>query len=169
MKPPFSQEDLRKFLTYDEETGVLRWGDFLPSNRRPGTIAGGLNTEGYLRLQVQGKTYGAHRIAWYYVHGEWPAEIDHINGVKTDNRLSNLRAADRFLNTQNAVRRHKTTHPGARFNKKTGKWKAELKVRGTVLQLGIFTTPEQASAAYLAAKRAHHAPYATGIGKDISL
>lgn len=149
-------EYLRNALSYDQGTGVFTW---LPGQFRAGRVAGSLNHWGYSRITIDGLNYQAHRLAWFHVHGEWPAvEIDHINGVRDDNRLSNLRLADRFINTQNVSIRSdsRSGFMGVSFYKRTGKWKAQIKALGRTLGLGYFSTPEEAHQAYIKAKTIHH-------------
>jgi hypothetical protein len=86
-------ERLRELLTYDPETGELRWR---VTRRRAakGSLAGTLNRNGYRNIEVEQRCYKAHRLAWLYVTGEWPKEtIDHINCKRDDNRWANLRQA----------------------------------------------------------------------------
>jgi len=79
-----TQADVKELLQYETETGV-----FYTLN---GKVSGGKNSKGYVLLRVKGEKHYAHRVAWLYVNGEWPVnQIDHINGIKSDNRIENLR------------------------------------------------------------------------------
>lgn len=96
-------ERLRELLTYDPETGEFRWR-YTRGCRARGQIAGTVTCLGYLTIAIDGRKYKAHRLAWLHVHGEWPyPEIDHINRIKLDNRLVNLRRATRAENNANRV------------------------------------------------------------------
>jgi len=99
-------DHVRGRLDYDPETGEFIWkarvGDKQWSAKFAGEVAGTIANTGYRRIMLDGEGYGAARLAWLYVHGEWPKnEIDHINRVKDDNRLVNLREATRTENCNN--------------------------------------------------------------------
>ncbi|MDN5006502.1 HNH endonuclease signature motif containing protein, partial [Bradyrhizobium sp. GCM10027634] len=89
-------QELRRRLDYDPASGVFRRrGKGKPISLKP-------NGTGYLRVSYDGVSFKAHRLAWFYVYGEWPSgDLDHANGVKTDNRIANLRPATRPQNQQN--------------------------------------------------------------------
>ena len=145
-------ETLRAMLDYDLETGVFRWRVTL-SNRAPaGTIAGARNGGGYMQIRVWGCIRAAHRLAWLYVHGVWPPEdVDHINRVRHDNRLANLRLASRSENLMNAKKRKGTgtTLKGVTF--RGGRYIARIRVRREEKHLGCFATEQEAHGAYCAA------------------
>jgi hypothetical protein len=148
---------LREVLHYDPETGVFTWLKAY-QRRLVGQQAGRLNDDGYIRITVDGIEHSAHRLAWLYVHGEWPSVlIDHHNGRRSENRLSNLREADRYINAQNE-RSHRKTNVsgflGVRFSK--GRWRSDITIDGKPTFIGRFDTPEAAHEAYVAAKRMHH-------------
>lgn len=155
-----TQEKLRELFKYDPETGVFTWRVNIGRMKRikAGTLAGGINTKGYWRVKIGGRYFQAHRLAWLYVHGVWPVDqIDHINGIKTDNRFANLRDVSHSVNQQNqrrATRNNNTGLLGVTAIK--NRWQAQIGVDGTTKYLGCFTTPDQAHAAYVDAKRIHH-------------
>ena len=161
-KPSLTAARLRELLHYEPETGVFTW----TQNRYrvfKGDVAGNHGVQGYTIIGIERRTYRAHRLAWLYVHGDWPAaDIDHLNGVRHDNRLSNLRDVDRRTNLQNlnrAKRQNKSGFLGVCCdkNQKQGKrWIAQIKAEGSPRVLGYFETPEEAQQAYLNAKRQHH-------------
>jgi hypothetical protein len=141
-------ERLRELLTYYPESG-----DFVrnvaASYTRPGTIAGWLTEYGYIRIRIDGENYLAHRLAFFYTHGDWPSdEIDHINGNRADNRISNLRLAATAQNAQNRRRRrdNKSGLKGVRSNGE--KWRASIRQNGRRHHLGYFDTAALAHAAY---------------------
>lgn len=159
-KPNISAERLRALVDFDQTTGqfirkVSRRGPKTESN-----VIGTPSKEGYLFAMLDGKNYGLHRLAWFYVHGVWHGgEIDHINGVKSDNRIDNLRAVDKFLNQQNrrsASRNSRSGFLGVHWCRCRKKWRATISVDGRNKSLGRFETPEAAYAAYVEAKRKFH-------------
>lgn len=96
---------LRDALSYDAETGVFRWRHDRSSMARAGQVAGNVSHRGGYRLiRVNYTRFLAHRLAWFYVHGEWPqGELDHINGRPDDNSIGNLRPATRQQNVWNGA------------------------------------------------------------------
>jgi hypothetical protein len=100
-----TQEMLRKVIHYDPATGQFTWLKIGNTNGFAGKVAGSLDQQGYRRISVYSRFYKAHRLAWLYIHGVWPEpEIDHINRIRDDNRIENLRVADRLLNMRNTAR-----------------------------------------------------------------
>jgi hypothetical protein len=158
MKTPLTQQRLRELLHYDPLTGLFT-RLVAASNAPAGSAAGSLANIGYLRISVDGARYLAHRLAWLYVHGEWPQqEIDHINGDKIDNRIANLRDASRGVNCQNirAARRDSKTGLLGVYERR-GRFTACIEVSGRTVTLGDCATPTEAHAVYLQAKREFHA------------
>lgn len=137
-------ERLRELLSYDPETGALTWLKRTSNRIRVGDAAGTHNkTLGYLQVSVDGVRTYAHRLAWFYVHQEWPEEIDHINGIRSDNRLCNLRPATKKQNCENRVasQKNKSGYRGVNECKKTHLWVARIHHNGKGRSLGYFKTP----------------------------
>lgn len=157
---PISISLLHEVLAYDPETGIFRW-KVKRGNRRAGDIAGSPTQHGYIAIGTSGRFMFAHRVAWAMAYGEWPSGgIDHINGVRTDNRISNLRTTTQLVNTQNRRRANRTTKSGligASWKSKIGRWVAQIRFGGKLHHLGYFETAEKAHSAYMEAKRRHHA------------
>lgn len=153
MKELLTQDLLRELLHYTPDTGVFVW-KAKPINTRinVGDEAGGIDARmGYIRIRVNGARYLAHRLAWLYTHGEFPADqIDHINGNRQDNRLANLRRATRTENNRNrALRRDNSSgFAGVSFDNQSKKWRAQCSLQGRRMRIGEYSTPEEASAAY---------------------
>jgi hypothetical protein len=152
---------VRELLDYNMDTGVFRWRVFVGSKATAGSEAGRVDGHGYIRLSVDKvKDISAHRLAWFYVYGKWPdMHIDHINGVKTDNRISNLREADRSINMQNqrkANRDNPTGMLGVSWREKYKHFRAVISIGKKQKHIGSFRTAEEAHAAYLAVKREIH-------------
>jgi hypothetical protein len=149
---------VRELLHFDPDTGKFVWKakSAARSNRiKVGTEAGSLGIHGYVIVGIDGKTFRAHRLAWLYVYGEWPRYIiDHINGNRADNRLSNLREASASLNASNLQRAKKSSQSGFLGACKNGKkWSAQIRKTGMPRYIGTFETPEQAHKAYLTARK----------------
>lgn len=153
-------ERIRSVLDYDQATGVFRWR-YDRKGVRGGTIAGGIAVHGYWRLHVDGKTWWAHRLAWFYVYGEVPTlEVDHIDGNRSNNAIANLRLATR---RQNQINKKMTKAPKSGYRgvrKQDQKWRADIRIAGVRKYLGVFDTPELASAAYAKEAAKHHGEFA---------
>lgn len=138
-------------LSYDKETGIFYWktkaGPY--SRVRVGDIAGSINFYGYRKIILKKKAQCAHKLAWLYVYGEWPTmQIDHINGNRDDNRISNLRHVTNRQNAQNRSIRRNGKSPGCSYNKKRKQWQAYITINGKMRHLGWFSTQTDASKAY---------------------
>lgn len=158
---------IRQRYSYDKQTGALVWREEAKP-RRAGRAAGGVDSRGYTQISINGTLYLAHRLVWMLHHGEViPEVIDHINGIRRDNRIENLRAADSFINAQNTrAARVSNKHSGmqgvSRITR-SNKWQARILAYGVRHHLGSFDTPEQAHAAYLDAKKRLHPIAVTGV------
>lgn len=150
---------LKELLHYDPETGVFTWiaGGCLGRNRRHKT-AGTKHRRGYIQIQIDGVIYKAHRLAWLYVHGQWPTGlIDHRNGVQDENRFGNLRDATFLINSQNRRGPQRNTSSGLLgAHKHQNAFTSRIRVDGAIKHLGSFKSAEEAHAAYLTAKRQLH-------------
>jgi hypothetical protein len=153
-------ERLRELLAYDPETGAFTWC-VARGRQGAGSAAGADNGDGYRGIEIDRRRYQAHRLAWLYVHGAWPAEqLDHINGAKSDNRIGNLREATNAENVRN-----RTPKPGTLAGAKgvtwdRDGWRARVWKDGRCHCLGRFSTVDEARAAYAAAALEHHGEFA---------
>lgn len=157
-----TQTRLKECLSYNPETGEFR-ALFTSGARRAGDIADARHPKGYTAITLDGGRYLAHRLAWLYVHGQFPPEdIDHINGVKSDNRICNLRAANRSQNMANigALSNSKSGIRGVRFYSRTSRWIASIRADGKTTHLGYFATAEEAAQAYREAATRLHGEFA---------
>lgn len=160
---------LSECLDYNPITGCFIWKTRPPSHfaatpkrtaqylsshwngRFAGKVAGTKNkTNGYCYIAVSGRMFVSHRIAWLLQKGEWPkADIDHINGDRSDNRISNLRDVSRVVNSQNAGLRKSNTSGvcGVSWTKARNKWTAAITNNRRVKNLGFFDSFDEAVAA----------------------
>ncbi|MBW8464853.1 HNH endonuclease [Acidovorax sp.] len=155
-------ERVMELLSYSADTGVFTWL-IDKGSARAGSAAGAVNGPGYLVIRIDGLLCLGHRLAWLYVFGAWPdGDLDHVNQIKTDNRIANLRVATRSQNEQNKSQRadNSSGYRGVCWSKKECRWKARIQLDGKCHSLGLFDTPEAAYAVYLeaAAKLHTHNP-----------
>ena len=158
--PELTAERARELLDYDPLTGDMTWRSS-KGGRVKGAKTGRSAQHGYLHVSVDRKIHPAHRVAWLIAYGCWPAnQIDHINGVRTDNRLTNLRDVPSSHNAENQRRakaNNKTGFLGVYRHARDKKYTAEIQAMGKRISIGRYTTPEEAHQAYLTAKRQLHA------------
>jgi hypothetical protein len=150
--------ELTRLLDYDQNTGQFTWKVKTCRKVVPGKKAGGLNSNGYVQIKINNIFFYGHRLAWFYVHSKWPEqEIDHINGNPSDNRMCNLRAADRTQNNQNRIARVDCNSGvrGVMQRKDTKKWRAEIRVNKKLISLGCFQTLEEAASARKVAEQTY--------------
>jgi hypothetical protein len=155
-----TQAELQEALSYDPDTGLLKWKYRPGKNGRifDGMIAGTPQDDsGRIQITIKGRVYRAHRLVWLHVYGYMPdanVQIDHINGDPSDNRISNLRLATASQNLQNTglFAHNKTGYRGVSIHKQTGKYRARIKLNQHEKSLGLFDTPEAAYSARRAAE-----------------
>jgi hypothetical protein len=142
-------EELHGLMKYDPETGDFTW-TVSRGKVKPGQLVGWSRADGYKQTRIDGQTYYLHRLAWFFVHGELPLLIDHIDRDPSNNRIANLRPASRALNARNSKvsSRNKSGFRGVHWNAQFGKWKAVLFADGKNRHVSHADTPELASEAY---------------------
>lgn len=148
---------LLAYLNYNPATEVFT-RKVSAGNTKAGSIVGSQDKKGYLKALVLGQYVKLHRLAWFYVYGIWPDQLDHINQIKTDNRLVNLREVDTSTNCVNqtgARKNNQSGYQGVHLIQKTGRYRACCSVQGVKHHIGVFATAEEAHEAYKAFK----APY----------
>lgn len=143
-------------LNYDKTTGIFTWKKNGTRGVKAGDVAGYKMQDGYIMLSVGGKKMLAHRVAWLFAYGEFAqGNLDHINRKKSDNRIDNLRLATYEQNAQNREKNSKNTsgYKGVTWHKRDKKWQAAITIKGKVLHLGYYKTPEDAHIEYVEASK----------------
>lgn len=157
-----TQTVLKEILHYDPVSGVFTWRAAPTNKILPGKVAGTENWIGYVHITLRRKKYLAHRLAWLYMHGNWPQyQLDHVNRIRSDNRIDNLRECSNSENHQNSgiYSNNMSGYPGVFWNKKASKWAAQIMSNGDRKFLGYFSCAESARDAYLDAKKKFHPFY----------
>jgi len=143
--------NIKEYLSYNKDTGEFfrikaRFG------LRVGDKAGSITNKGYIHIRFSGKSYLAHRLAWFFIHGYLPIKsIDHINGIKTDNRIVNLREVSHRQNMINQKMHRGGKLPGCYYHRQSGLWNAKITTNKITTSLGYFKSEAEASTAYFAA------------------
>ncbi len=155
-----NQQQLKELLHYCPETGIFTRLQSM-GRHKAGAVAGSKpgRTCKYVAIHLAGRRYVAQRLAWLYMYGEWPSgDLDHINRIKTDNRISNLRQVTRAQNMQNVLRhKHNTSgHKGINWIERLKKWRVYLFVQYKQIHVGVFSNFDDAVAAYRAAAAQYH-------------
>lgn len=153
-------EELKSNLRYDPETGHF-WWIRKPRNGINMSTPAGANQRGYVCIRINRKGYFAHRLAWFYMTGEWPPkgyQIDHANQDKSDNRWCNLRLATPAQNTVNrgVQANNRSGYKGVFWHKGQKEWRSAIRVNGRSIYLGKFPDPKSAHQAYAKASRNFH-------------
>ena len=152
-----SLERLRQVLRYEPETGIFYWIHRDTQKKKLGLNASIVRSHGYENICIDSQYYYTHRLAWFYVHGDWPKVIDHINGIKTDNRIENLRNVSQRCNIENVLkpRKHNKSKVLGVRKSKYGFYSSLAHDKKTIY-LGHYKTAEEAHNVYLEAKRQLH-------------
>ncbi len=128
---------------------------------KEGNRAGYLDVHGYRRVVIDYIKYYEHHLVWFYVHGEWPDEIDHIDGCTWNNAPDNLRLCTRTQNNFNAKRETgQADLKGAYLDKRNLQWYSKIQIGGQVKLLGNHGSAEEAHAAFMAAVELYHGEFA---------
>lgn len=170
-KTAITAEYVRARLDYDPETGTFTWkpksGGDLQTNawnaHWAGKVAGTPHKRGYIVITLDERKWLAHRLAWLYVFGEWPAGgLDHKDKDTSNNAIANLRPASQSQNNWNTSKRRNNSSgfKGVTWHAARQKWTAWVCVNRKSKYLGLFNTPEEAAAAYAEAARKLHGEFA---------
>ena len=164
-------DQVRQTLDYNPETGSFLWKERsvewfkskrdqkIWNTRYANKSPEGTHPRGYKQICINGVRYLAHRLSWLYIFGVWPeGELDHINRDPADNRIANLRPANRSLNNQNTGKRKgcSSNHKGVYWHKERQKWMARIHINNRCIFLGRYETQGQAARAYAKASDEMH-------------
>ncbi|AUR95728.1 hypothetical protein NVP1211B_32 [Vibrio phage 1.211.B._10N.222.52.F11] len=159
-----TQQYLKSRLSYSRSTGVFTWKekagnsqhDKIFNSKFKNKVAGSLNEHGYIIISIDGSPYKAHRLAWLYVYGAFPeGEIDHLKGVKSDNRIEMLSDVTRFENSKNRPlqRNNKSGVVGVSWDSSRERWTVRLGSQGNYKFLGRFLSFVDACQARIEAEK----------------
>lgn len=158
-----TQEELKRQLNYNEETGIFTNRITRSIRSQIGKIPGTESKQqGYVRIRINGKFYLAHRLAWLYVYGAFPEmQIDHINGIRNDNRIINLRNATHSQNNLNCTIRsdNSSGFKGVYWCKSHEKWQARAMINRKNIHIGYYTNREEAGVAYQSFAQINHGSF----------
>jgi hypothetical protein len=147
-------QDINEYLSYDSETGIVTWKNkpAIKARVKVGDETSSSTHNGYKRIKFKGCEYRAHRICWFLHYGEDPGDmqIDHINGVRDDNRICNLRLVTNQQNQQN------TDYLGVSLHKRSRTWRALIRLHDDHIYIGNYPCPLLAGIDYLAMKSILH-------------
>lgn len=134
-----TQERLKELFKYDPDTGLLTRSTGF-NNVKIGDIAGTLRYDGYLHIKIDGKLYLCHRLAWVYMYGDIPENIDHINHIRDDNRIVNIRNVSKLENNRNQSIMPTNTSgvTGVSWHKTLNKWRCFINVNNKQVHLGVY-------------------------------
>ena len=138
---------LDNFIYYTHSnTGVFIWKKSIAKIVKIGNIAGSQRVDGYLSFQIDKKMYLAHRLAWFYIYGYFPQMLDHINQIRNDNRIINLREASKSENGQNRLKQKNNNSgiKGVHWAKREKKWLSFISLNGKRKHLGYFFDKNEA-------------------------
>lgn len=151
-----TRKRLIQLFEYDSVTGVFTHKTTRgPANA--GGVAGSPTGHGYRKITIDYEKHYEHHLAWLYIHGEYPEMLDHADGNRSNNAISNLRVATR---TQNRYNHKRSELTGAYFSKRTGKWFSQIQMGPNTRWLGTFNSAEAAANAYRTASIAAHGEFA---------
>lgn len=155
-----TQQYIQSILDYDKHTGIFLWKISKSFRIKAGQIAGRKNLNGYVQIGINKKRYSAHRLAWLYEYGEVPKIIDHINNIRDDNRLINLRLCNKNQNSHNSLL-FKNNQSGIKgLDIKNNKWRTQIAVNKKIYHLGYFKDFFEACCSIYSARNKLHGEFA---------
>lgn len=167
-RPKLSPDEVRRLFDLNSETGEIRWSKACSRGSLTHRVAGSNMNNGYRQVKIGGSTYLVHRVIWAIVYGVWPEKsIDHIDGNRHNNAVSNLRLVTASQNMQNLSVKGTASASGLMGaihvpgnGRRRERWESRIRVAGGQKYLGSFKTPQEAHAAYMNAKALNH-PYSS--------
>lgn len=156
MTKTINQSELKESLYYNPDTGEFY-------RYSTGRVVTAVNNTGYIHININGKKYLGHRLAFLYMTGKFPEEdVDHINGNRTDNRFSNLRVATKAQNNLNRKLNNNSSSgvKGVTFNKKLNKWLVQLQINKQKMYFGVYSDFELAELVSEEAIKKYHKEFA---------
>jgi hypothetical protein len=157
-----TQEYLKSILDYDLDTGIFTWKVSKANRTKVGDVAG-WSYNGYREIEINNKAYKAHRLAWLYVYGEMPKNlVDHIDGNRSNNKISNLREATYQENSEN-YKTPKTNKSGVKnvsWYKSLNKWVVSISIRKTKKTVGYYDDLELAELVAIEARNKYRGEFA---------
>ncbi len=153
MSEKLTQSEMKMLFEYAD--GNLVRKITVAPNAKKGAVVGRLDTYGYLQVAIRKRRYFVHSLIWLYHHGYYPSEIDHINRIKSDNRVENLREVERYENTANTGKRVNCSSgvSGVAWHKTKNRWEAYLSYKNKIYFLGGFIDFNEAVCHRLAAEQ----------------
>ena len=156
-----TQELLKIEFNYNQNTGIFT--RLLSGHgTKKGDVAKNKSSNGYITITIFSKKYSVHRLAWLYMTGSWPKEqIDHINGIRDDNRWINLRECTQQQNQFNSFKNKNNTsgYKGVYYHKESNKWYSQAGLNNKKIYLGSYEKKEEAYNAYIEFSKLNHGNY----------
>jgi len=154
-----TQDELKVMFDYKNGQLIAKTDS---KSRKAGDVVGSLNSNGYLVASVKSKICRVHRLIFMWHHGFMPEQVDHINGVRRDNRIENLRQATPSQNNQNRKATSKSGFKGVHWHKQSSKWIASICINRKSVHLGSFVKKEDAAKFATNARKNIHGEFARG-------
>lgn len=155
-----TQNELKNIVHYNKETGKFTWLNCNRSTYNNTELKGSDDKDGYLTVKINQVRYRLHRLAWLYVYGEFPKhQLDHINHIKYDNRIDNLRNATNQQNQWHKPASKRNTTGAKGVIKRGNSFTAQMTINGKKKYLGSYKTVDEAKNAYINMAKQLHGEY----------